>query len=359
MNAVSQDRKHLAAAAVSAPASVQRSTRSSRVAMGLSALALLAMVSMPWWAGSGAIRSVIQLSCYIALAQMWNLLAGYAGLVSVGQQAFLGVGAYTMFVLANKFGIDPFVAAALCLAGPALLAVPCYLVLRRLEGAYFAIGTWVVAEVCRLIISNSDYLGSGSGMTLTAMAKYAPEVREAGVLWLATAMLVVALGGTYGLLRSRHGLALTAMRDNPVAAASQGVDVKTLRFVVYVAAAVGTGMVGAVYYLSALRLSPAAGFDAGWSSICIFIVMVGGIGSIEGPLIGALLYFAADRLFGQYGASYMIVLGLMTVVVALFARGGIWGVVQRRFDASWFPVRRRLVRRHSPGPLSLDRAPPP
>jgi len=339
--------QNLPAAAGGLRAVVERSTRSSRIAMGLSAIALVAMLSLPWWADSGTIRSVVQLSCYIVLAQMWNLLAGYAGLVSVGQQAFIGVGGYTTFVLANKFGIDPFLASALCLIGPALLAVPCYFVLRRLEGAYFAIGTWVVSEVCRLLISNSDYLGSGSGMTLTAMSKYAPEVREAGVLWLAALMLAVGLGGTYWLLRSRHGLALTAMRDNPVAAASQGVDVKKLRFIVYLAAAIGTGMVGAVYYLSALRLSPAAGFDANWSSICIFIVMVGGIGSIEGPLIGALLYFAADRLFGQYGASYMIVLGLMTVVVALFARGGLWGLIHRRFDASWFPVRRRLARRHS------------
>jgi branched-chain amino acid transport system permease protein len=146
------------------------------------------------------------------------------------------------------------------------------------------------------------------------------------------------------LLRSRYGLALTAMRDNPVAATSQGVDVKRLRFLIYLAAAVGTGMVGSVYYMSALRISPSAGFDANWTSIAIFIVMVGGIGSIEGPLIGALLYFAADRLFSRYGATYMVVLGVMTLCVALFARTGLWGLWSKRVDAPWFPVRRRLVR---------------
>ncbi len=335
-------------AAAPAGVHVQRHTRSSRIAMGLCGAAVVVMLGMPWWADSGLIRSAIELSCYICVAQMWNLLAGYAGLVSVGQQAYIGVAGYAMFVLANKFGVDPFLASALCLLVPALLAVPAYALLHRLDGPYFAIGTWVVAEVCRLFTSTFDYVGSGSGMTLRAMAKYSQPERELGVLWLAAAMLVLAVGGSYWLLRSRYGLALTAMRDNPVAAASQGVDVRRLRFLIYLAAAVGTGMVGAVYYLSALRISPAAGFDANWSSICIFIVMVGGIGSIEGPLIGALLYFAADRLFGRYGATYMVVLGLMTLAMALFARRGLGGLWSQRVDAPWFALRRRLLRGAGP-----------
>jgi len=327
-----------------ARAQVERHTTSSRIALSLCAMAVVAMVSMPWWADSGLIRSVIELSCYIVVAQMWNLLAGYAGLVSVGQQAYIGVAGYAMFVLANKFGVDPFLASALCLVVPALLAVPAYALLHRLDGPYFAIGTWVVSEVCRLFTSTFDYVGSGSGMTLSAMGKYSLEQRELGTVWLCAAMLLIAVGGSHLLLRSRYGLALTAMRDNPVSAASQGVDVKRLRFLIYLAAAVGTGMVGAVYYMSALRISPSAGFDPNWSSICIFIVMVGGIGSIEGPLIGALLYFAADRLFGRFGATYMVVLGLMTLCMALFARGGLWGLWCKRFDAPWFPLRRRLQR---------------
>jgi len=342
-----------AQAVVHASAQVQRHTASSRVALSLCVLAVGVMLSMPWWADSGLIRSVIELSCYIVIAQMWNLLAGYAGLVSVGQQAYVGVAGYALFVLANKFGVDPYLAAGLCLVLPALLAVPAYALLHRLDGPYFAIGTWVVAEVCRLFTSTFDYVGSGSGMTLRAMSKYSLEERELGTLWLSAAMLLLAVGGCYALLRSRYGLALTAMRDNPVAAASQGVDVKRLRFLIYLAAAVGTGMVGAVYYLSALRISPAAGFDANWSSICIFIVMVGGIGSIEGPLIGALLYFTADRLFGRFGATYMVVLGLMTLGMALFARGGLWGLWRQRFDTPWFPLRRHLLRPPPPPSASL------
>ena len=135
---------------------VQRHTPSSRAAMGLCALAVPVMLSMPWWADSGAIRSVIELSCFIVVAQMWNLLAGYAGLVSVGQQAYIGVAGYAMFVLANHFGVDPFVAAVLCLVAPALLAVPPYASLHRLDGPSCAIRTWGVAEAVRLFTSTFD-----------------------------------------------------------------------------------------------------------------------------------------------------------------------------------------------------------
>jgi len=318
---------------------VSRQTRGGRAALTLAVGALVLMISMPWWADAGTTRSVVEFSCYLALAAMWNLLAGYAGMVSIGQQAFLGVAAYAMFALSHHYGVDPFMAAGICLVAPVLLAVPTYQLLRRLEGPYFAIGTWVVAEVCRLVISNTEWLGSSSGMTLRAMQKYSLEERQMGLIWMAAGMLLLTVGGSYWLLRSRFGLALTAMRDNAVSATSQGVDVERLRFLVFLAAAIGTGLVGAVYYLSALRLSPNAGFDPNWIAIAIFIVMVGGIGTLEGPLLGALVYFAADRLFSDYGVTYMIALGLLTLIVALYARGGLWSITGGRLGWHWFPTR--------------------
>lgn len=318
---------------------VSRQTSGGRAALSMAGVALLLMVSMPWWADAGLTRSVVEFSCFLALATMWNLLAGYAGMVSIGQQAFLGVAAYGLFALAGHFDVDPFLAAGGCLLVPVVLAVPTYLLLRRLEGPYFAIGTWVIAEVCRLVISNTEWLGSSSGMTLRAMQQYSIEQRQMGVVWMAAIMLLLTVGGSYWLLRSRFGLALTAMRDNAISATSQGVDVERLRFLVFLAAAIGTGLVGAVYYLSALRLSPNAGFDPNWIAIAIFIVMVGGIGTLEGPLLGAVVYFAADRMFSDYGVTYMIALGLLTLVVALYARGGLWSITGGRLGWHWFPTR--------------------
>ena len=330
-------------AAEPADVTVIRHTGSSRVAAAASLLILAAMVSMPWWGQPGHIRWVVEFSVYLAIAQMWNLLAGYAGLVSVGQQAFIGVAGYAMFVLASNFGINPFLAVWIGILASGLLALPTYALLHRLDGPYFAIGTWVVAEAVKLVVLNIDYVNAGSGMTLRVMSQYSLHQRQVGLMWLCAAMLLVTVGGSYWLLRSRHGLALTAMRDNPVAAESQGVNVKRLRFLIFVAAAVGTGLAGAIYYMAQLRITPAAGFNPSWANVCIFIVVVGGVGTIEGVLVGALIYFVADRFFAQYGAVYMVVLGLMTLLTTLYARQGIWGLISSRIHVPLFPVGRKLV----------------
>ncbi|MGV7216026.1 branched-chain amino acid ABC transporter permease [Bradyrhizobium sp. UFLA05-112] len=323
-------------------ARVQTQTASSRIALTLALLMVLAVPTMPFWASGGHIRWLVELSCLVAIAQMWNLLAGYAGLVSVGQQAFIGAGGYALFVLANNFAVNPFLAVPLSVAVPAALAVPSYLLLRRLDGPYFAIGTWVVAEVLRLLVANASFLNAGSGMSLRVMARYSQDERQFALTLLCALLLLITLGGTYWLLRSRHGIALTALRDDPIAAESQGVNVKRLRFIVFILGAAGSGLAGAIYYMAQLRINPDSGFDPNWASISIFIVMVGGIGRIEGPIIGALLYFFATKLFGQYGATYLVILGVLTLLMALFAPGGLWSLFMKFREWPWFPVSRRL-----------------
>ena len=324
-------------------ARVQTQTVSGSIAMAIGVALLVLLVSMPWWAHQGTIRSVVELCCYIAIAQMWNLMAGYGGLVSVGQQAFMGIAAYTLFALAQNHGIDPFVAVGLCLVVPALLAIPTYALLHRLDGPYFAIGTWVVAEVFRLVVTNMPYLNGGAGMSLRVMTQYSAHERAIGITILCAILLLVTVGGSYWLLRSRYGLALTAMRDNPVAAASQGVNVRKLRFLIFIAGAVGTGLVGAIYFMTQLRITPESAFSPNWAMIAIFIVMIGGIGKIEGVIIGALIYFFAERIFGPYGSTYLVVLGLLTLVIAIYARGGVWGLIARLVNVPLFPTRRTLL----------------
>jgi branched-chain amino acid transport system permease protein len=291
-----------------APVRVERLTVSSRIVVMLCVVAIAAMLAMPWWSNAGTMRRVVELSCYLAIAQMWNLLAGYSGLVSVGPQAFIGAGGYALYVLSLKFGVNPFLAAGLSVVLPAALAVPAYALLHRLDGPYFAIGTWVVAEAVRLLTTNLDYVNAGAGLTLRVMSQFSAHQRDIGLVWLSAALLVITVGGLFWLLQSRSGLA------------------------------------GAIYYMAQLRITPASGFNPQWASICVFIVMVGGIGSIEGPIIGALIYFLADRFFSQYGAAYMVVLGIVTVLIALYARTGVWGLICRVVDAPWFPIGRKLIR---------------
>jgi branched-chain amino acid transport system permease protein len=325
------------------PVRVQRQTLSGILAIGVSAAILLAIVAMPWWASQGLIRSVVEICCYIGVAQSWNLLAGYTGLVSVGQQAFVGVAAYAMFIFAQIWGLNPFLAVLLCLIAPAILAVPTYGLLHRLDGPYFAIGTWVIAEAIRLATSTFGYVNAGAGMSLRIMTSYSANERAMGVSSLTALMLLCTLGGSFLLLRSRYGLALIALRDSPIAAASQGVNVNRLRFLIWISAAIGSGFAGAIYFMSHLRITPPAAYDTKWANVAVFIVMVGGLGSIEGVLIGALIYFFADRWFGEYGATYLVVLGLLTLFMALFARGGVWSLICKVVDAPWFPTRRTLL----------------
>jgi branched-chain amino acid transport system permease protein len=328
---------------------VERSTPASRGFACFLTLGLAAMATLPLWGGSGQLRLVSEMADYLALAQLWNLLAGYAGLVSVGQQAYVGLGGYTLFYLTSQLGAHPLL--ALALAGPvaAVIALPVAFAVFRLRGAYFAVGTWVFAEAFQIVVSLIQPLGAGSGMSLTPaiVRRIAPERagREWIVYWVSLAIMLLVYAVVYLLLRSRHGLALTAIRDSEPASESLGVDTFRTKLLIYVGTAGCTGLVGANIFLQKLRLSPEAGFSVNdWTVVVIFMVVIGGIGTLEGPFIGVLVYFGLRELLADYGTWYLILLGLAAVAIMLRAREGLWGVVARRFDLHLFPLRRRLTR---------------
>ena len=159
---------------------------------------------------------------------MWNLLGGFAGLISVGQQAYIGIGAYGLWFFGDELHIHPFVAVFAAAAVAALIALPIAPLLFRLRGGYFAIGTWVFAVIIMIIVSNIQATGGGSGKTVISAALLERQTRIFGTYWVG---LVVAVGSiliVYLLLRSKRGLALTAIRDNTLAAQSSGVNVFTL-----------------------------------------------------------------------------------------------------------------------------------
>src|SRR5438445_3698454 len=140
------------------PVHVIRSTRASRAAGIAGAILIVVGATLPWWApadvASAWMREFVEIACYFIFAMMWNLLAGYGGMVSIGQQAFFGFGGYLMLTLGNFAGINPFVAVPLAALAAAAIAVPVSWVAFRLQGGYFAIGTWVIAEVFRLAFRN-------------------------------------------------------------------------------------------------------------------------------------------------------------------------------------------------------------
>lgn len=327
---------------------VERATRASRVFAVLVLAVLAALVSLPWWGDAGDMRLIAEMAYYVALAQLWNLLAGYAGLVSVGQQAYVGLGGYMLFYLTGVWNVNVY--AAVLLAGPfaGLMAIPVSFAVFRLRGAYFAIGTWVVSEVFALLASLIAVLGAGSGLSLTVpiLQEISPDrdIRDTLLYLMTLAISLFVTGIVYLLLRSRHGLALTAIRDSEPASSSLGVNTFRTKFIIYIATAACTGLIGALIFLQKLRISPEAGFSVNdWTVVVIFMVVIGGIGTIEGPFIGMLIYIVLRELLADYGTYYLILLGLIAIVIMLKAPSGLWGWVNQRYNLQLFPVGRRLV----------------
>ncbi len=326
---------------------VSRSTRLSTVSMAVMIVIVIVLACAPWWASRADIRLFGEISLYIALASLWNLLAGYAGLVSVGQQAYVGLGGYAFFGLTLLAGLHPAIALLIAPIIGAVVAAPVATLIFRLRGAYFAIGTWVVSEVFRLTAAQVSALGGGSGISLPVSVVNALAqgrfLREALAYWLAQGVAVLVTAAVFFFLRSRRGVALMAIRDNELAAKSLGIDIWTTKFVVYLVTAALTTLVGALIFLQKLRVSPDAAFSSNdWTAFVIFIVVIGGVGTIEGPIIGTLIYFALRETLADLGTIYLIALGVVAIIIMLKAPSGVWGLIRGRRGLELFPISRRI-----------------
>jgi len=302
------------------------------------AVLLLAVAAVaPLWLGPGAMDRLTILFVYVILAAMWNALAGYAGLVSVGQQLFIGLGAYFTIKLAD-WGVNPFVAMVGAGVIVAIIAVPLSFPMLRLRGGEFAIGMWVVAELAHLLVNLDPLVRGETGTSLIALNAFDPVLRRNLIYWLALAALIGLLGGLFLLLRSRVGAAIQAIRDNEEAAASIGVRVTTTKRLIFVLAAFGVGLAGALWLATALTFQPKSFFSVQWTAYMIFMVLVGGIGTFEGAILGALLFFAIETWFGAAGVWYLVGLGATALVFALLLPRGIWGAIERRTGLRLLPV---------------------
>jgi branched-chain amino acid transport system permease protein len=333
---------------------VTRSTPLSRIALPVAVLLIAVLAAAPWWGSTATLRLIGEIMIYLSLASLWNLLAGYTGLVSVGQHAFVGLGGYILFTVALYLGWNPLFAIPLAGIAAALIAVPVASLVFRLNGAYFAIGTWVVAEVFRLSFAQMSSLGGGSGSSLPigvmkAMAE-SKAMRESLIYWAALILGTGSVVFVYLLLRSRIGLALTAIRDNETASSSLGITIPRIKLAVYVGTAAVTGMVGALIFLQKLRISPDAAFSVSdWTVLVIFMVVIGGIGTIEGPIIGTLLFFVLREFLADLGTVYLMILGALAILIMMVSPKGLWGLVASRTGLSLFPVGYRVETRGEQG----------
>ena len=292
----------------------------------------------------------------LALAQCWNLLAGYAGLVSVGQQAFVGLGGYLLFALTIAVGLDPLLAIA---AGGAdrrgCSRCRPALVVFRLRGPISpsAPGWW--RRCIRLVLAQLKQLGGGTGTSLPRVGHQRhvrhrlgqgdcstcarrPRATSSPTGWRWLLAVGDACCWSMLVLRSRHGLALppSAIRKPPPKASASTASAPSSG--VYVLAAAVTGMIGALIYLQKARISPDAAFSVlDWTAYVIFIVVIGGIGTIEGPIVGVIVFYLLQHYLADFGTWYLILLGALAIVIMLFAPQGHLGFCRAALRRSAVP----------------------
>jgi branched-chain amino acid transport system permease protein len=315
-------------------------------AVRIAVMALLTVIIavLPFFLTKGNVHLGFEVFVILALAQMWNLLAGYGGLMSLGLQAFIGLGAYCVFFLSNTLEISPYLvlpsAPLFCAAAAAASAIALF----RLRDAYFVIGSWVFSEIVAIVISKTSWLGGSSGLSLLTTGLIDLRWFQTVVYWLSGFSALAAIAGSYVLLKSPIGLGLMAVRDNDRAATSIGINAWSSRFLVFVLSAAGAGFVGAVNYLASLYVTTVGAFDIGWTGAMIFIVVVGGMGTLEGPMLGTLIYTVLREIFTLVlpvsGSWYLVTMGAIAAATMVIAPQGLWPYISQKFSIELLPIRR-------------------
>jgi branched-chain amino acid transport system permease protein len=323
---------------------VRRWTRVSAGFMSGFGLLIAAMALVPVAMSGNTVQEMTTLLTFVLMAIMWNALAGYGGLVSIGLQAYIGLGAYATVWLANH-GVNPYLGMVIATLFCGAVSIPLSFLVLRFRGAQFAIGTWVVAEALAIYVSFDSSLGAGTGTSLTALDAYSQTTRQHYTYWLTLGMVALFLGALFVLLRSRLGSSLQAIRDDEDAAASVGVRVVAGKRMLFVLAGLGCGAAGAMTLANILFIEPTSIFSVNYSAYMIFMVLVGGLGTFEGPIIGAIVFYVIQNQFSSNGTWYLVALGGTAIAFALFLPRGLWGELEARTGLRFMPLGYRLERR--------------
>lgn len=266
---------------------------------------------------------------YLALANMWNWLAGYCGLISLCQPAFIGIGGYTLAIL-TWIGLPLYQGLIAGAIVAALFAVLISIPVFRLSGIYFAVGTLIVPELLRIFFLNwrpvgGALYGKGAGYAV----KGATLITTTEIYWLAFIICVGSVLLMRFILRSNLGLGLAAIRDNSITAASSGINVFKLKFYSFVASAAVTGLAGAVFYISQGFIEPTSAFNVRWTMILMLATIIGGVRMEEGPAVGAVIVVILHFLLARYGGASLLIQGVILVIIMLVAPQGIMGSIRR------------------------------
>ena len=303
-------------------------------------LILIILLIFPQSIDNGYIMHLSIMVLYFALAsQAWNILSGYSGQFSFGHAAFFGIGAYISTILLINYNITPWVGMIV----GALVAMIVGLIIGflsfryKLRGAYFSLGTLAFAEILRIIVQNTEYFNKSQGflIPLDPNPAYFQFGSRIGYYYTILIMLVIATFFVYKMSRSRLGFNLIAIRENEDAAQSLGVNTFKNKMLAIALSAGITALSGSFYAQYILYIEPSTTFGNDVSINILLPAIIGGMGTVLGPIIGALLIIPLGELtstyFGGYAGVDLMTYGLILVLVVLFLPGGIVGWFQDRF----------------------------
>jgi branched-chain amino acid transport system permease protein len=302
------------------------------------AAAILALVAAPLVTANPFFQHLmIMVLFWTLLGTSWNLLGGFAGQVSFGHAAFLGVGAYATMLLYLNLGVSPFLGM---LAGGvigAAFALPIGLICFRLRGPYFSLATLAVAEIVRLVALNWEQLTAGPvGLLITTLPPL--SLAGASVDWesklpfyyLAAALVLAATALTWTVSRSRLGAYLTAVREDMDSAEAVGIDTVRARVIALALSAFVVGAAGGFYSLYFRYIDPDAVFAVSFSVEMVFIAVVGGLATTAGPVVGAVVLVSIGEIFrDRFQTGHLIFYGLFMMLVIRYLPEGIWGGLRR------------------------------
>ena len=266
---------------------------------------------------------------YLAMANMWNLLAGYSGLMCLCPAAFIGLAGYTLVIVTwagLPFYLGIIGGAIVAAAFAMLISIPVF----RLRGIYFAIGTLVVPEALRIAFFlwrpvGGELHGGGAGY----MIKGITGVSMTEIYWLALAIGIISIFLMRIILRSWLGLGLAAIRDNDRTAASSGVDVFNLKLYSFIIAAFVIGMAGAIFYIYQGYIEPASAFNVRWLITLLLATVIGGISTEEGPIVGTIIVVLLHFLLARYAGISLLIQGVILVGIMLLVPQGIMGFIRK------------------------------
>ena len=300
-------------------------------------LLALGLATAPVWGTDYLVLFCLLFCLYLALSQMWNLLIGYSGLLSLGQQAFIGLAGYTVAVMCNYYGVYIWLSVFLGGLFSAILALFMSLFIFRMKWVYFGIGTWIFAEALLLWFSNWEYVKYGMGLFI----KPTPPPSMTEIYYGSFFMGVGSVVLVYGILRSKLGLGLMAMRDNEEVSETMGVEIFRSKLYCFLIAAFITGLSAGVLYVFQIFIQPYKAFAIDWTVKLVFIVIIGGIGTIEGPIVGAFIYVLLSQWLAEYVSVSMLILGVIAIAVILLAPRGIMGTLQEKLGFEILSPRRK------------------